>query len=267
MRDGVQFGFPAQWDTLTASQTLVHGVGYCNTRATLSHAACQAVGVPPRLHAGRPMRPWGHAGASSWYDGWPYAVTMDRLLEGLRGYVANHLPEGRRVLDAGCGTGALSLRLAREGRRVVGIDRSPRQIRWAQQQAARAGLGPPRVRFEVGDVTALDVPPEGPFDAAVLVLALHEMPSAIRLSVLTTLTRIARRLMVVDHAVPMPWNLPGLGNRVAEVAAGPGHFGAFLDYSRRGGLPALVETAGLRVEGDRRINGGSLHVLTISRPL
>ena len=49
-----------------------------------------------------------------WYDGRSYAATIDRLLSGVRGYVADRLPDGDRVLDACCGTGSLSLRLAHD---------------------------------------------------------------------------------------------------------------------------------------------------------
>ena len=41
---------------------------------------------------------------------------------------------GRRVLDAGCGTGALSVELARRGARVLAIDLSPRLIQLAAER-------------------------------------------------------------------------------------------------------------------------------------
>lgn len=203
---------------------------------------------------------------SRWSDGRLYAATIDRLLSGLRSYIADRLPDGHRVLDACCGTGALALQLARQGRRVVGIDRSPRQIAWARRQAAEAGLGPEQLRFTVGDVAALEqVSAQGPFDAAVIVMALHEMPAPMRLSVLATLTSVAPRVMIVDFAAPMPWNLPGVRNRAAEVVGGPEHFRGFRDYTRRGGLSSLVDTAGLKVERDRTVDGDTLRVITVSR--
>jgi SAM-dependent methyltransferase len=46
-----------------------------------------------------------------------------------------------RVLDLGCGTGEDALRLARRGKRVVGIDASPRMVHVASQKARAAGYG------------------------------------------------------------------------------------------------------------------------------
>jgi SAM-dependent methyltransferase len=59
------------------------------------------------------------------------------------------LPPGRAsILDAGCGTGSLSLVLAELGHRVTGIDWSPAMIGRAEAKAAAAGL---QVDFKIGD--------------------------------------------------------------------------------------------------------------------
>lgn len=182
----------------------------------------------------------------------------------MRGYVADHLPEGERVLDACCGTGALSRRLAREGRDVVGIDLSPKHIAYARGAAAEADLGSGSVRFDVGDVAQLEPPDQGRYDVAVITFALHEMPTAARPEVVDALARVARRVMIVDFAAPMPWNLAGVRNRAAELAAGPEHFRSFLDYSRAGGLAPLVHRDGLAVEHERTIDAGTLQVVTLT---
>ncbi len=208
---------------------------------------------------GQPRRP-----RSRWADGAVYAATIDRMLSGVRGYVANHLPEGDRVLDACCGTGALSRRLAREGRDVVGVDLSPKHIAFAREAAAEADLGPGHARFEVGDVAQLEVPEDGPYDVAVIAFALHEMPTTARPDVVDALVRVAQRVMVFDFVTPMPWNLAGVRNRAAELAAGPDHFRSFLDYTRNGGLAALVRRDGMTIEHERTIDAGTLHVVTIT---
>ncbi|MER0244665.1 class I SAM-dependent methyltransferase [Streptomyces sp. HSW2009] len=61
---------------------------------------------------------------------------------------------GHLVLDAGCGRGHTTARLADAGCRVVGVDVSDRQIAWARDRFGRR----PRVAFEVADVTALPAP-------------------------------------------------------------------------------------------------------------
>ena len=58
---------------------------------------------------------------------------------------------GRRLLDAGCGTGALAVEAARRGAEVVAIDVAPTLISLAQERAPK-DLGNGSVRFLVGDM-------------------------------------------------------------------------------------------------------------------
>ena len=81
---------------------------------------------------------------------------------------------GRRLLDAGCGTGALAIEAARRGAEVVAIDISPTLIGLARERAeGRHGAG--SVTFLVGDM--LD-PALGPFDHVVAMDSLiHYQPA------------------------------------------------------------------------------------------
>jgi 2-polyprenyl-3-methyl-5-hydroxy-6-metoxy-1,4-benzoquinol methylase len=54
-------------------------------------------------------------------------------------------PQPSRVLDLGCGNGALTVKLKRAGFDVLGLDPSPEQVR-------RARASYPDVRFEVGGI-------------------------------------------------------------------------------------------------------------------
>src|SRR6185369_17717709 len=56
------------------------------------------------------------------------------------------------VLDAGCGTGFLSLELASRGHRVTGVDFAPAMLAGARRKAAAQGLS---IRFEEGDAENL----------------------------------------------------------------------------------------------------------------
>ena len=69
---------------------------------------------------------------------------------------------GRRLLDAGCGTGALSVEAARRGAEVVAIDLSPTLVGLAAERQPRDLAG--RIEFKVGDM--LD-PANGQFDHVV----------------------------------------------------------------------------------------------------
>jgi len=72
----------------------------------------------------------------------------------MRALMLDHLPQdlrGRRILDAGCGTGALAVEAARRGADVVAIDLSPQLVSMAQSRLP-ADLGPGRIEFRSGDM-------------------------------------------------------------------------------------------------------------------
>ena len=111
----------------------------------------------------------GHAGV---YD------TLSRLLlgpliDGIAADVAAVAPAGARVLEVGCGPGHLSVRLARHGLAVTGLDLDPAMIARAQANTDRAAnRGGLRPSFLVGDVAALTFP-DGSFDLVVSTLSMH----------------------------------------------------------------------------------------------
>jgi SAM-dependent methyltransferase len=65
--------------------------------------------------------------------------------------------EPRRVLDVGCGTGFLALRLAELGHTVTGVDFAPQMVERARRKAEQTGQ---QVDFRVGNAIALDSPAE-----------------------------------------------------------------------------------------------------------
>lgn len=72
------------------------------------------------------------------------------MRETLAGWLPADL-RGLRILDAGCGTGALAVELARRGASVVAIDLSPRLVALARERyPSRIGDG--EVTFRVGDM-------------------------------------------------------------------------------------------------------------------
>jgi len=72
----------------------------------------------------------------------------------MRGKLLSWLPadmSGKRLLDAGCGTGALALAAAQRGADVVAVDISPTLVGLAHERAAgQHGMG--RIDFRVGDM-------------------------------------------------------------------------------------------------------------------
>ena len=82
--------------------------------------------------------------------------------DAMRGLILGRLPEdltGRRVLDAGCGTGQMSQELARRGAQVVACDISPSLVEIAQKRMPAPLLD--HVSFVSGDMLHEDL---GRFD-------------------------------------------------------------------------------------------------------
>ena len=71
----------------------------------------------------------------------------------MRNSIIGRLPEnlhGKRVLDAGCGTGALALELAKKGAQVTAVDLSPKLIKLAKDRIPECDRQ--NIEFHAGDM-------------------------------------------------------------------------------------------------------------------
>jgi SAM-dependent methyltransferase len=131
-------------------------------------------------------------------DEWLPAVTdvHHRLREG-----------GARMADIGCGEGWSTIALANAypQARFVGVDLDAPSIEAARRHAGAAGVAE-RVEFLDGDAAALD----GPFDAAIIIEAVHDManPVPVLAAVGAALTHDGS-LIVVDERVAETFTAPG----------------------------------------------------------
>jgi len=121
----------------------------------------------------------------------------------MRRTLLSWLPEdlrGARLLDAGCGTGALAVEAARRGAHVVAIDLSPTLVGLARERSPR-DLGAGAIEFRVGDM--LD-PALGRFDHAVAMDSLihYRAPDVVR--VLGELAARTGRSIVLTFAPRTP---------------------------------------------------------------
>jgi magnesium-protoporphyrin O-methyltransferase len=84
-------------------------------------------------------------------------ATVREGRERMRSTLLGFLPEvrGKRVLDAGCGTGALSVEAAARGAHLIAIDLSPTLVTLARDRAAEQ-CAPGQIEFHVGDMLASD---------------------------------------------------------------------------------------------------------------
>ena len=122
----------------------------------------------------------------------------ERMRAVLLGELAQDLT-GARVLDAGCGTGALAVDLAARGAEVVAADISPALVAIARERCPD-GLRH-RIDFRVGDM--LD-PALGAFDAAVAMDSLiYYETDVLTASLKAAVPRMGRMLFTVPPRTPL----------------------------------------------------------------
>ncbi|MEP7298115.1 MAG: class I SAM-dependent methyltransferase [Burkholderiales bacterium] len=127
------------------------------------------------------------AGADGWDDG---AYDDFALREVVLSWLATSsaAKPGAKILELGCGTGALSCMLAKQGFQVTGVDISSSAISFARSIASKRALG---VAFTVADVCALEFTDAG-FDLVIDSHLLHCI--ALPLERRQLLSRISRLL-------------------------------------------------------------------------
>lgn len=129
----------------------------------------------------------------------------DRMRHTLLSWLPDDL-RGRRVLDAGCGTGALAMEAARRGAEVVAIDLSPtlvdlaRERTQAERDQVQAQSGG-RIDFHAGDM--LD-PAHGVFDHVVCMDSIIHYGHADVQRVLGSLIERTRESVVFTFAPRTP---------------------------------------------------------------
>jgi magnesium-protoporphyrin O-methyltransferase len=98
------------------------------------------------------MRAWERLTSDAPVSGIRATVRAGR--DAMRGTLLSWLPadlHGLRLLDAGCGTGALSIEAARRGAKIVAVDIAPALVDLARDRATAAGVSD-RIDFRVGDM-------------------------------------------------------------------------------------------------------------------
>jgi len=121
----------------------------------------------------------------------------------MRNTLLSWLPEnlrGMRLLDAGCGTGALALAAAERGAEVVAIDLSPQLVTLAAERAADHPAAS-RVTFRAGDM--LD-PALGRFDYVVAMDSIIHYRPEDTFSAISQLAARCNRAMLFTFAPRTP---------------------------------------------------------------
>ncbi|MFL5887418.1 MAG: class I SAM-dependent methyltransferase [Thermoleophilaceae bacterium] len=155
------------------------------------------------------------------------AYYRDRYWE----WIEPRLPASGVVLDAGCGSGRLSVPVARRGLRVVGVDFLGESIERARRHASQAGVAD--VEFVEADLLEyLRRRPDDSFDAALFIEAGFVIPQLE--DTLRELARVLKPASLLLASLRTQWYLALYAARERDWAT------AELVMSERGGaLPGL----------------------------
>ena len=170
----------------------------------------------------------------------------------MRGVLLSWLPAdltGLRVLDAGCGTGALAVEAARRGADVVAIDVSASLVKIARERAPTDLVG--SIDWRAGDMMSDNL---GAFDHVVAMDSLIHYPTNDIVDVVAALSARTHRSVVftVTPRTPALMLMLGMGKLFPRADRAPAIAPADIDaLSRR-----LLALPGCAVGRSRRVQGG-----------
>lgn len=135
--------------------------------------------------------------AAVWYGG---GLHVKHRLTAYHDFFIARVAAGERVLDIGCGNGALAADLAHRGASVTGVDHDRAAIAEARVRHAATGT-----RFLESDASRL---PEGPFDVVILSNVLEHMDDRVGFLQHVVSGSGARRLLVRVPVFERDWRVP-----------------------------------------------------------
>ncbi len=177
----------------------------------------------------------------------PDGLHPKHRLMNYHGFFMDRVSPRDRVLDVGCGNGALALDLAPRCARVIGVDLSERNV--AEARRRLEGRGARNVEFRVGDATRMSF--EEPVDCVVLSNVLEHVED--RVGMLRRLAAAAPRLLIRVPLIERDWISLYKKELGIEHRLDPTHF---IEYTQEGFAAELAE-AGLEEES-RQVRFGEI---------
>lgn len=171
----------------------------------------------------------------------PFYDPLNRLLgeERFKGPLVDEadIHPGHRVLDIGCGTGALTLIAKRRhpDADVVGLDPDPKALARARSKAERESLS---IRFEEGFANELPFE-DASFDRVLSSLMFHHLDHEVKAATLREVHRVLApggSLHLLDFGPPR--------SALARMLTALIHHGDHMNDNLEGRIPALMQEAG-----------------------
>ena len=162
---------------------------------------------------------------------------------------------GMRLLDAGCGTGALAALAMQRGAEVVAIDLSPTLVALARERyAAALHQGPGSIQFEAGDMLS---PSTGEFDYVVGMDSLIHYDTADIVSAVHGLTQRTRRAILFTFAprTPMLAAMHRVGRLFPRADRSPA-LSPVSQTALHSGLQAVLQGTAWHMGRQQRISSG-----------
>lgn len=194
------------------------------------------------------------------------ALAEQWLCEGVRGWgmgdrqplASPHLltpTPAPQVLDAGCGTGLLSLALARRGFQVTAVDLAPQMVAATRRALHDAGFAE-QADVRVGDAESA----EGTFDAVACLDVLVHYPEAGFAPICQALARRTRGTLVFTYAPhsPLLAGLHWLGGRFPTA-----HRRTEIQMIRPRTVAQILANVGMQVRRTASISHGFYHVTLV----
>lgn len=143
----------------------------------------------------------------------------DQMLDAVARCVS---PQSQRILDLGCGTGGLSMKVLKScpTAQVVALDYSPRMLEFASDKLETAGYAPKQwtgIQADFGDWANHQLEIKDGFDACVSSLAIHHLTDEMKLKLFSRIRESLNPGGVFWNADPVLPESPALSEAYQSV--------------------------------------------------
>lgn len=166
------------------------------------------------------------------------------------------------VLDVGCGTGTGLTPYADAGCTVAGVDVSAAMLERAEARlGARAEL-----QLTEGDTLPFA---DDRFDLVTTSMVLHEVSEDARTGFVSEMARVTKpggKMLLVDFrfGAMRGWRGPTLRGVSWLMERLSGHFAGYQSFRAQGGVPSVMDSAGLEITREKIVAGGNVAIFVVA---